>query len=127
MAKVQFRTDDPKLGLTQAIGFIWEERDGIHIEYQISDNILNVIKSDLKNIFIPYGQIDEIVFKKPWLSKGKIIVSLSSLKGLDKIMFLETTTLKISVKRDQKSKCLEFEANANLALSTDRVAQLDKL
>ncbi|NOQ72032.1 MAG: hypothetical protein GQ574_08530 [Crocinitomix sp.] len=127
MAKVQFRTDDPKLGLTQAIGFIWEERDGIHIEYQVSDNILNVLKSDLKNVFIPYAQIEDIVYKKSWLSKGKIIISLSSLKGLDKIMFLETTTLKISVKRDQKSKCLEFEANANLSMSSDRVAQLDLL
>ena len=127
MAKVQFRTDDPKLGLTQAIGFIWEERDGIHIEYQVSDNILNVLKSDLKNVFIPYTQIEDIVYKQAWLRKGKIIISLSSLKGLDKILFLETTTLKISVKRDQKSKCLEFEANANLSMSTDRVAQLDAL
>ena len=127
MAKVQFRTDDPKLGLTQAIGFIWEDRDGIHIEYQVSDIILNVIKSDLKDVFIPYSQIASIVYKKSWLGKGKIIISLSSLKGLDKIMFLETTTLKISVKKDQKSNCLEFEANANLSLSTDRVAQLDEM
>tara|TARA_B110000037_G_C17127730_1_gene509123 strand:- start:6077 stop:6460 length:384 start_codon:yes stop_codon:yes gene_type:complete len=127
MAKVQFRTDDPKFGLTQAIGFIWEDRDGIHIEYQVSDIILNVIKSDLKDVFIPYSQIASIVYKKSWLGKGKIIISLSSLKGLDKIMFLETTTLKISVKKDQKSNCLEFEANANLFLSTDRVAQLDEM
>ncbi|MFT5819331.1 MAG: hypothetical protein ACI8ZM_000554 [Crocinitomix sp.] len=127
MAKVQFKTDDRKLGLTQAIGFIWEERDGIHLEYQVSDNILNVLKSDLKNVFIPYSQIEDIIYRKSWLSKGKIIVSLSSLKGLDKIMFLETTTLKISVTRDQKRKCLEFEANANLSLSSDRVAQLGAL
>ncbi|MDG1914739.1 MAG: hypothetical protein P8I55_09145 [Crocinitomix sp.] len=127
MAKVQFRTDDPKLGLTQANGFIWEDRDGIHIEYQVSDIILNVIKSALKDVFIPYSQIASIVYKKSCLGKGKIIISLSSLKGLDKIMFLETTTLKISVKKDQKSNCLEFEANANLSLSTDRVAQLDEM
>ena len=109
------------------VQFIWEDRDGIHIEYQVSDIILNVIKSALKDVFIPYSQIASIVYKKSCLGKGKIIISLSSLKGLDKIMFLETTTLKISVKKDQKSNCLEFEANANLSLSTDRVAQLDEM
>ncbi len=127
MSKVQFKTDDPKLGLTQAIGFIWEEREGLHIEYQISDNILNVLKSDLKDVFIPYSQVAGIVYKKSWFGGGKVIVSLSSLKGLDKIMFLETTTLKMSVKRDQKANCLEFEANANLSLSTYRVNQLDDM
>lgn len=127
MAKVQFKTDDRKLGLTQAIGFIWEEREGIHIEYQVSDNILNVLKSDLKNVFIPYSQIESILFKKSWLGNGTLIISLSSLKGLDKIMFLEATTLKIKVKKDQKTKCLDFESNGNLSLSTDRVAQLDDL
>lgn len=127
MKKLQFETDNATHGLTHARGFAWSTREGLMFEYQVSDSIIEVIKSELKELFVPYQQIQEIVHKNSWFTGGTIYVQLNSLKNLADIPFLEETELCLELKRKHKNAGKEFAVNAQLELSKHRLDQLDEV
>ena len=118
MRKIKFDTTDPKLGLTKSVGFIWSDEKGVYLEYQVSDTIIELYKSKIKDVFIPYSQIADILYKKLWFKRGQLVIKLSSLKGLGKIPLLESTDICVAIKKNQKENCLDFVSNTKLDLST---------
>lgn len=70
MNKLKFNTQDSKFGLTEASGFIWSTKEGIHVEYQTKDTIVGAYKSEISEVFIPYALIQDITFKNAWFSGG---------------------------------------------------------
>lgn len=117
MRKVQFKIDDLGIGITQAKGFLWSDKEGVHFEYQVSDNIIEVYKSNVNDAIIPYSQIANIEYKKAFFGGGKILIQLNSIKNVDRIPFIKDALIKIPLKRDQKENAAEFVVNANLDLA----------
>lgn len=127
LRKLKFETDNAIHGLTKARGFVWYTEKGVMFEYQVSDNILEIMKSDLTDLFVPFEQISEIRWKNSWFSGGTVYITLSSLKNLDKIPFLEEAELCLKLKRKEKTKGKEFATNAALNLAYFLNDELDKL
>ena len=57
MTKLHFETDNSIHVLTQCRGFAWYTKEGVMFEYQVSDSILEMFKSELKDLFVSYNQI----------------------------------------------------------------------
>jgi hypothetical protein len=125
MTKLKFETEDSNFGLTQARGFAWHNHEGLMFEFQVLDSILEVVKSEVKELFVSYNQIEKIYYEKEWFSGGFVYIELNSLKNLDKIPFLEETELCLELERKEKDKGKEFAVNAQLALSNYRLNQMD--
>lgn len=125
--KLRFETDNANHGLTQARGFAWYTKTGLMFEYQVSDTVFEVMKSDLKELFVPYEQIQDIKWKKSWFTGGVVYIRLNSLKDLDQVPFLEETELCLELERKEKVAGKEFAVNSALQLADFRIEQLDKL
>lgn len=127
MAKLQFETDNATHGLTHAKGFAWVERHGIKFEYQVSDSILEILKSEIKEVLISFEEIQNIRFKNSWFSGGTVYIGLNSLKAMDGIPFVEDGEIVLSLKRNQKDNGKEFAVNGDLELSNFRMEKLNSL
>jgi hypothetical protein len=128
MRKLKFETDDAKLGLTKATGFIWADIKGIHIEYQVSDNILELYKSKVNDVFISYATIDSIRYKKSWFfSGGTVYIALNTLKKMSNIPFLVDFEVKLNLKRKQKDQGKDFTVNTELELQNFRLEALNSI
>lgn len=127
MVKLKFETEDSKLGLTKATGFIWADEVGIYIEYQVSDNIFELYKSEIKEAFFPFTTIEEITHKMSWwlFNGGRIEISLNSLKNTNDIPFIADNMLIFNLKRKYKNKGKDFAVNTQLELYNYRLDQLD--
>lgn len=125
MNKLQFETDNSTHGLTLARGFAWHTKEGLMFEYQVSDSILGLVKSELKELFVPFSQVQQISHKNSWFSGGTVYVQLSSLKNLEHAPFLEETELCLELERKHKTAGKEFAVNAQLELSNFNVENID--
>ncbi|MDG1427531.1 MAG: hypothetical protein P8M19_03670 [Crocinitomicaceae bacterium] len=125
--KLLFETDDAKLGLTQARGFAWFTKKGVMFEYQVTDTVFEMMKSELTELFVPFEQVKEIRWEKSWFTGGIVYISLNSLKDLDQVPFLDETELCLELDRKQKTEGKEFGVNAALQLAYFRIEELDKL
>jgi len=124
MKKLRFETEDSNHGLSTTRGFSWFSEDVLMFEYQVSDSIFEILKSELKELTVPFAQIETISFKNSWFSGGKILVELGSLKNIDKTPFLEDAVLCLEIERKNKDTAKEFAVNANLALANFKFDQL---
>ena len=115
MKKLKFSTEDSKFGLTEATGFLWSTKKGIHVEYQVKDTIIEAYKTEVTEVLIPYSVIQDVEYKSAWFSGGDIEVSLNTLKGYSDLPFLEETELVFSLdSRKHKNSAKEFVVNAKL-------------
>lgn len=127
MKKLKFNTEDSKFGLTEAAGFVWSTKAGIHVEYQIKDTLIEVYKTEVTEVFIPYSAIQDIVYKSAWFAGGDIEVTLNTLKGFSDLPFLEETELTFSLdSRKQKNDAKEFVVNAKLENVNSTLDDLEK-
>jgi len=121
---LHFTYEDYVEGLAIITGFIGFNKDSLNIEYQISDNVVGFIKSDIKEVNIPFNSVENLELQKKLFST-KLIVSLSSLKGIGKLPFLKDNTLTFKIKKKHRDKAKEFEVNCNIEISTYKLEQLD--
>lgn len=108
----QFKCDSHN-GLQEVSGSISFDENNLNFEYQA--NPLGLIKGDVKEISIPFSQIEEIEYVEKFLSR-KLIITVSSLKNLDKFPLIEDYIIKIPVKRKLKEKANEFSIKVNFNL-----------
>jgi hypothetical protein len=127
MNKLKFETDNATHGLTLARGFAWHTKEGLMFEYQVSDSIMELLKSELKELFVPYSQVQQISHKNSWFSGGTVYVQLSSLKNLEDAPFLEQTELCLELERKHKTAGKEFAVSAQLELSNYKFDQMDEV
>jgi len=124
--RLPFKYEDYVAGLAVVSGFIGFDQDSINVEYHISDNVLEVYKSELKEVKIPYQNIENIEFKKGWFSQ-RLIVHLGTLKNVDKLPFLKDNQLIFNIKRKIRNKAKTFEIECNLEISTFKLNSIDNL
>ena len=71
-------------GLQVAKGLLKVKGDGLHLEFEIEDSFLGLIKSGVRSEFISYQDLEEIRFKKGWWN-SEIILDGTSMKVFEEI------------------------------------------
>jgi len=123
--KIPFISETAYWGLAKTTGFISVDESGIGIEYQISDNLFDVFRSEVKDIEISYDTIQNIRFKKGWFFGGKLIIELNSIKNLGRIPLLEETEIKVRIRRKNRELARDFAVSSQLEMSTNKLNNLD--
>lgn len=108
----QFKCDSTN-GFSEVSGSISYKDEGIIFEYQ--NNYIGLVKGEVYELFIPFSQIEDIELIEKFLSK-KLIITVNSLKGLDKFPVLEDYQIKIPIKKKTLEKAKEFIIKANYNL-----------
>lgn len=105
----QFKCDSTN-GFQEISGSISFNENNLLFEYQA--NHLGLIKGEVKELVIPFSQINSIDFIDNFFSKY-ILINLNSLKNLGKFQLVDEYKIKIPVKRKFKESANEFIISAN--------------
>ena len=104
---------DSTNGFSEVSGSISFNETGLFFEYQ--NNFIGLVKGEVYELFLPFSQIEDIELIEKFLSK-KLLISVNSLKGLDKFPILEDYQIKIPVKKKSLDKAKEFIIKVNYNL-----------
>lgn len=117
----QFKCDSTN-GFQEINGSASFNENFLNFEYQPIH--LGLVKGEVKNVSIPFDQINEINFIEKFFSK-KIQVALTSLKNLDKFPILDNYIIEIPVKRKDKDRAYEFVVKINYNLGQYRLSKME--
>lgn len=101
---IPFEFENVYHGFAVSKGILFAKESSLRFEFQTSDNIVNILKSDIKQIDVNYLQIATIVFQKKIFSR-KIIININSMRVLSQFPNSPSELiLKISKENTDKAK-----------------------
>lgn len=117
----QFKCDSIN-GFSEVSGSISFDEENLKFEFQ--NNFFGMVKGEVYDISIPFSQIEDIELVKKFFSR-KIVISVNSLRNLDKLPLLEDYLIKISVKKKYIEKANEFVIKCNFNLGQFKLSKLE--
>jgi len=117
----QFKCDSAN-GFSEVSGSISFDEENLKFEFQ--SNYLGLVKGEVSDINIPFNQVEDIEFEKKFFSR-KIIISVNSLKNLDKFPLIQEYIIKIPVKKKHIDKAKEFVTKSNFDLGQYKLNKLE--
>lgn len=116
----QFKCDSAN-GFSEVSGSLSFDDDNLKFEFQ--NNFFGLVKGEVYDVKIPFSQIEDIEFVKKLFSR-KIIISVNSLRNLDKFPLLDEYVIKIPVKKKNIEKANEFVIKSNFNFGQYKLKQL---
>ncbi|MEL6652796.1 MAG: hypothetical protein AAFQ87_18495 [Bacteroidota bacterium] len=121
---MHFTAEGPH-GLTEVNGMMRLGQKSLILEYQVKDGIVGMIKSDPKELVIPFDNLLEVKYKLNWaVSRFKITVN--SMRILGKFPVSDSGVISLKIKRKQKQGAKELASRLNLLLSEHRLEMMDR-
>lgn len=122
---LHFTTVEAYHGLAEVSGMLRLERKKLILEYQVKDALVGMIKSDPKELQIPFDNLLEVEYKLNWvLSRFKL--HINSMHILGKFPVGKDGVITLKIKRKQKKTAQELASTINLKLSEHRLEMMDR-
>ncbi len=121
---VPFEIPNVNHGFVVVKGLFQLKDQKIVLEFDERDGFVGFMKSDVKEIEVPFSEIDSISGAKKWFSY-RIEVAASSMKTFQDIPGAEQGKLTLKVQRKDRSTAQEVVTNARLRLSEYKLNQLE--
>ncbi|MFK7923667.1 MAG: hypothetical protein AB8H47_17040 [Bacteroidia bacterium] len=122
---LNFTTEDAYHGLAAVNGMLRLGRKELIIEYQVKDALVGMLKSEPKELRIPFENLLEVEYKLNWiLSRFKLHVN--SMHILGKFPVGKDGVITLKIKRKQKKTAQELASTINLKLSEHRLEMMDR-
>lgn len=124
MYSIPFEYDDESTyGLRAVTGVLNYDKKVIHIEYQMKDAIVGIVKGEVSDLRIPLEKIREVETKKKWFSRV-LILKVDSLRTLEGMPGVKVNTLKINIKKEDFNRAQNLASTINLERSELRLNEL---
>lgn len=121
---VPFEIPEVSHGFQKAKGLLKAGDKGINLEFEVTDAFIGIMKSGVKNVSIPYSELESIIFKRGWFS-SKIILKGTSMRVFDEIPGTEVATCTLKVKRKDNEEAQNLISKARLHLSEYKLDQME--
>lgn len=112
-------------GLQVAKGLLKVREDDLHLEFEVKDNFVGLIKSGVRSAVISYADLEDLRFEKGWWS-AQIILEGRSMKVFEDLPGSEQGRLKLKVKRSDREDAQNVISSARVHLSEQKLERLDK-
>ena len=122
--RIPFRIKNLNYGLAEARGLLHIGEDELILELESQDTVVGLIKSDLKEITIPFEDVEEINYKPGWFG-AKIEVVGKSMKVMNDLPGSNHGTAKLHIRRRDKKTAERVLSRARLELSEFKLKQLE--
>lgn len=122
---IPFSIPEINHGFQEASGLMKLTNKGFELEFEVKDAILGVMKSGIKNVVIPYSELESVEYKKGWFS-SKIILNATSMRVFENVPGTDVATCTIKVKRKHRDEARSLASHARLQLSEYKLDQMDK-
>ena len=77
------------------------------LEFVVKETVLEVFKSDMKEIHIPRSEVDVVQFKRGWFG-AKVRIRLKSMKWLADLPGCDNGEVTLHVARRERDQAAEF-------------------
>lgn len=121
---VPFEISDVSHGLQKAQGLIRLKKEGLELEFEVEDSFIGYFKSGVTTLLIPFGDLEEITFKKGWFN-SKVILEGTSMKAFEDLPGSEVATCTLKIERKHKKEAEALISKARMLLSEFRLNQMD--
>lgn len=122
--RIPFRIKNLNYGLAEARGLLHIGDDELILELESQDTVVGLIKSELKEIIIPYGDVEEINYKAGWFS-AKIEIVGKSMKVMNDLPGANHGSATLHIRRRDREKAERVLSHARLELSEFKLKQLE--
>ena len=96
MNSVRFRTFGT---IASAEGLARYEVGVLHLEYQLFDGLLGVLKSGVKHLDIPLTDLASIKLERGWLGGQKIIIQATTMEAVRKVPGMSQGRIELKIDR----------------------------
>lgn len=94
-----FKFYDPDAFATESEGLIRLESDRVVIEFQTKDAFFGLVKSEIKEVDLPFDAISYVRFKRGWFS-AEIAIQGRDMKTMDGLPTVKHGRVRLRFKRD---------------------------
>lgn len=113
---IPFEIPDVNHGFVEVKGLLHVKENSLVLEFDQRDAFVGVIKSDLKEVSIPFSEIDSLrVIKKFW--SMRVEISGTSMRSLREVPGSEQGRCVLKIKRKHRDEAIDVISSARVALS----------
>lgn len=121
---IPFKIKDLFSGFGEARGLMRLTEEGIRLEYQVQDAVIGIIKSSIRELLIPYEEIESIRFHRRWWRRS-IEIQTKSLRIPAAIPGQSGSSVTIRVFARDRVKIEESLSHASLRLSEIKLQRIE--
>ena len=103
-------------GFANAEGVLSISSDALTLEFQVKDNILGVMKSDVRTAAIPFDRIDEVDFRSN-LFRTVLNIRVSSMQIVEDVPGSKQGKVRLKIPRRYKKEAAEIAHEASIRSS----------
>lgn len=122
--RLHFQSDAYE-GLAEIEGIMHIQEAHVLLEYQVKDALAGVVKSDLKQLHIPFDEISLVQYKLNFFV-SKMIFQIDNMEILGKFEASQKGRIKLKVKRRNKELAKRFASQLKLRISESNLDILDQ-
>lgn len=116
---------DVNQGFAEAQGLIHIKKDSLVLEFEVQDAFGGFIKSDLKEIIIPFDEIESLAYKKGFWG-AKVLIEGNSMRTFEDVPGSEQGRCQLKIKRKHRDQAEHSISSARVALSEYKLNKLDE-
>ena len=110
-------------GFAEAQGLIHIKKTSLVLEFEVKDAFGGFIKSDLKEIEIPFDEIESLSYKKGFWG-AKILIEGNSMRTFEDVPGAEQGRCELKIKRKDRGQAQQSISSARVALSEYKLNEL---
>jgi len=126
MAAVSFQIKGVNGGFTEVNGLLSLGKDRLLMEFEKADAIVGFFRSGATSVGIEFTCIRDLVYKKGFLSAGKITLRTKSIADLSQVPGSKSGSVILTVKRADHADAETFDSAFQMAFSEFKLGQLYK-
>ena len=124
-AHVAFSFPDVYQGFAEGGGIATATTAGLTLEFQVKDSLVGMIKSDIRRIAIPIGELHSIDLKQSWF-RNRLFIRVRNMTALDGVPGNNTGQVELRVARRDTATAQALVSILTLSLSEKRLAELGR-
>jgi hypothetical protein len=123
--RISVTLENLAMGFKKAEGLVYRDEDGLVLELQQLDAILELYREEVKTYRIAWTEIDSVTLTKKWF-RQYLVIEGKNMTSMQNIPGVSHASLKLKVNRDDKEDAKRLVSNLQLELSEQKLRELDQ-
>ncbi|MCB2205438.1 hypothetical protein KQI65_11880 [bacterium] len=111
-------------GLAEGHGRLHVGAEGLRLEYRVKDAVLGLLKSRVRELFVPYEHIDEFEYREGWFRR-RFVIHVATMQLTEDFPGSDEGQIILRFRKLPKEKLRGIASRISLQLSEHRLQQLD--
>jgi hypothetical protein len=111
-------------GLAEGHGRLHVGEEGLRLEYRVKDAVFGLLKSRVKEVFIPWTEIWEFEFKDGWFRR-RFIIHSHSLELVSEFPGADDGRIVLRLRKVSRDYIRELHSHIMLRRSEHRLSEID--